>query len=330
MLQKLFSLLLLFLLTGQPMVWAAAPDNDGKSVLQYRDAAREAAAASQNPSALKIAVTAVLSGAVTAAGVHVWHRHHTARLREQLKKNEKEIRFLDDRVLGLSRQQAVNAQRIAEGRRQMQAFSDEITRTVAEKTAAQEELRILKAFFDQKANVARYAALYGKTAEELEAVLPAMLREDFKALNGKVLSKELFWLKDELVHALTLPSAASAGKYMQFLSNSARAESAIFLRSLSQRLGAKHILIWALVFAAGAALEQDISWKRLERLRQNPALLLSMTDQEAQELDKNPAARAVCAVIEEAFVSMQTLPSEELALLSAAPSYTAVQRPAAR
>lgn len=327
MLQKLFSLLLVFLLTGQPMVWAAAPDNDGKSVLQYRDAAREAAAASQNPSALKIAVTAVLSGAVTAAGVHVWHRHHTARLREQLKKNEKEIRFLNDRVLGLSRQQAVNAQRIAEGRRQMQAFSDEITRTVAEKTAAQEELRILKAFFDQKANVARYAALYGKTAEELEAVLPGMLRQDFKSA---VSLHELAWLERELLHTLTMPSAVSAGTYMQFLSNGARGESAIFLRALSQRLGAKHILIWGLVFAAGAALEQDISWKKVERLRQNPSLLLSMTDQEAQELDKNPAARAVCALIEEAFVSMQTLPSEELALLSAAPSYTAVQRPAAR
>lgn len=237
-------------------------------------------------------------------------------LRKMLSERDKQINFLNNKVAGLTKQQTLNAQRLADGKRNQQMLQESLEKSLQEQISLRSELQVLESLFKDNINVERYAALIGKPVEELNAVLPKMLQEDFTLRGTRISANHLRLIQKDLTDALSMPYAESAGSYLQFLSRGP-SKHAGFLRNLAKQLGAKkNIMIFALLLTTGAVLQNTHVDKQIMRLQQNPSLLLSLTDEQAAQLDKSPLAREVCQLIADAYEDAAALPAEEAAAIA--------------
>lgn len=328
MIRKCLSMLLVCVLLGQ----SSAVFAQTSSVAQSRDRAQQAAKKYLNAEELGL----VVGGLVAAPTiVYLAQKHHFNRiknenaalkqenlnlrkepLRQMLAEKDKQIGFLNNKVKGLTTQQTVNAQRLADSKRSQKMLQEALGKSLQEQASLRSEMQVLESLFKDNINVERYAALIGKPVEDLNAVLPKMLKEDFTLIGTRITPEHLRLIQKDLVDALSMPYAESAGSYLQFLSRGPHTHAS-FLRNLAHQLGAKkNIMIFALLLTTGAVLQNNNVDKQIMRLQQNPSLLLSLTDEEAKQLDKSPLAREVCQLIADAYEDAAALPAEDVAAIA--------------
>ncbi len=329
MIRKCLSMLLVCVLLGQ----SSAVFAQDSSVAQSRNRAQQAAKKYLNAQELGLVVGGLVAvptivylaqksyySRMKNENISLKQENATLRkepLRQMLAEKDKQINFLNNKVKGLTKQQAINAQRLAEGKNKQQMLQQSLDNALQEQASLRSEVQVLESLFKDNINVERYAALVGKPVEELNAVLPKMLQEDFTTIRGtRITANHLRIIQKDLVDALSMPYAESAGSYLQFLSRGPHMHAS-FLRNLAKQLGAKkNVMIFALLITTGAVLQSSNVDKQIMRLQQNPSLLLSMTDKQAKQLDKSPLAREVCQLIADAYEDAAALPAEEAAAIA--------------
>lgn len=322
MMRKGLSLLLACLLLGQSGVGFAQTN----SVLQSRDRARQAV---ENTS--DVAEIGVIVGGLVAApvSVYIWQRYRYSKIRardialrkenkklttenkvllEELQRKEQRIKHLTNKATGLQTQNGILHERIVESRNTARQLQEGLDDALAKLAKSKEEIFAYETMLAEKINAKEYAALAGKSAEELQQILPKMIARDFKGIS-KLQAESLLDMLTEIL------GARAAG--LSHFYSKAPFQLSILLRNLAKEFGLiSYFTIFGILLATSAVMVGENIDRQVVRLQTNPSLLLTLTDEQAVQLDKSPIARELCGLIAQAYEEVVSYPEEKRAALA--------------
>ena len=235
-------------------------------------------------------------------------------LEKKLKESQRQVAYLNKKVAGLSQQQQVHAQKMNDATANIAKLKQALKEKTNQNAALWTEIQNMEEFFKSNINVDKYAALYGKSEKEIKSALDIYLKEDFLKNYPHASVAEVKMLKESLMVAYSMPYRQSTVVFLRQFA-SAPAHISVFMRNLSKKIASKNMLVWGMLFASGALMYDSEIGRQLNRLYQNPALLLSLTDEEAEVLNESAAAREACALIAEAYEELGALSAEDREIL---------------
>ena len=340
MIKKLFVLALLTAFLGQNTL-AFAAQQGTPTVQQSRQRAQEAVQKMQENSSLSptflLSVSAVVVGGLLATAAfqryslnllkkrNELYRKEIFSLQRQLQVSKKEAGDIFEnweKALRLKNDVEKKYWALLEKNKEQQVSAAQSVKSVQE--SAQQRITNFNRFL-ASADINKYAALYGKSADEIHALLPKMIQEDLAKVSVPIKSFEVKILAYDLERVLTatqvdqaatIAKAAASSPRYAYGSASFDRFSSKFLSDLSDSLRMKNLFIWGAIVGLGLlTFESQEIGKQLERLQENPSLLLSVTDKQAEVLNESPAARIACSVIADAYESISQLPEKDLQML---------------
>ena len=162
----------------------------------------------------------------------------------------------------------------------------------------------------------RYAALYGKTEQEINQVLPQMIQKDFVE-SGILQAQDARYMEQYIKEAFL---ETDTKKAIAFLSRGGSRSPTVRtlykeLANSLRRIHPSNLLILGFFVWAGATQTSVAAQTRNQRLMNNPALLLELSDEEAYLLEQDEESKAICAMISDTYHFLSSLSEKELGQL---------------
>ena len=320
MLQRSLSCLLAVCLLMQgAWSFAATP---AESVSQAQKRAKKSVSSSERLPVLNAAVVATLSGAAVMYGAMRWHikRQKASWEKEITQKVHKQyqgrLHMYQDKVDGLLKQNSVLQGRLTEKNELLKTMSCLVDAESVRADKLGHLIADVYKYFQDPANIEKYAALYGKSRAELEVIVPEMLKKDMLQVSPRIQISQLEILEQDVIEVLSRSYPQSAVKFARY-SSSTWHRGASFLFELAKNISVKNMVVVGVVALSGiAVMENADANNQIARLLENPSLLLSLNQEQAAQLNQHTSARVVCSMIADAYENAASLSDEELKELS--------------
>lgn len=310
--KKHISLVLSFLLLTQnilPVFAQQTPQTENakpQTAAQYRDRARQDASETKAlpwiVGGLLVTGGIAVGSAVTTASVK---RHVARQIAEADKRAALRAKNIQEQLEMIVRQQYTTQNKIINATTNYSNRIDLLGKQIEKLTEESTAARMPDAYLN---------ALLKYPEKDLKALLPEMLKKDFPHLSqqeiqtvtqalirsGHSFGSNNTWIAIELKHV--------AENYPF------RSPVVSTLRTLAERIrhSKNFIVLLALGVSAQAFFESDARLQRaMTRLVENPALLLSMSDEEASLFEQDEKAKKLVASVSDAYHAAKDLSSAE-------------------
>ena len=328
MLRKTFisSLALALILQNAPALLAQqlpAENAHPQTVQEYRDRARMDAAENKNlplkVGGLLIGVS-ILGGAMTVRGFDKYAKKQMTQTRQAQENAHKILTEKLENIFNQSTQSSRGFMRSSN--HHLRYMSERLKNLETNQNIILKQLKTIQTELpvmsvDITAQVTKQdpyiVLLKNKSTQEIQEILPVMLKRDFPQLNAAEI-KELY---ENIIKA----HYNSSSNYLMIASLRNTAEKIAVqsptrqaLETLCRRLVGSKTLVAGAVLAGGAlvaAQAQNTLSQKMQRLWENPQLLLVMSDEDAELFEQNQEAKNMVITISNAYRALSEMTPQE-------------------